>query len=134
MVAKRIFGLLFICVVYASCIQILERPLGATPGGNPLCVWYRSAPFCGSGDDCPNDFPYVIDECGTSDEGKACRIVCLNALKKITLTNVYLRVLAAYCQSFFGHTCWTGSKILCCNLDINPKNASFTCGDYGFYK
>uniref|UniRef100_A0A914E4K3 Uncharacterized protein n=1 Tax=Acrobeloides nanus TaxID=290746 RepID=A0A914E4K3_9BILA len=75
----------------------------------PLCVWYRSAPFCGEGVDCPAGYTIKLDQCGKSDA-------------------------AAYCQPEFGHNCWSGSKLLCCNADVpNPKNtSSYTCGDYGF--
>ena len=49
-------------IIFSIIFQVVRADL-------PACVWYGSAPFCGSGRDCPGNYPYKIDECASSSQG-----------------------------------------------------------------
>lgn len=35
----------------------------------PRCVWYRKAPACGNGDDCPKDYPVFAEQASKEGNG-----------------------------------------------------------------
>uniref|UniRef100_A0A914ED92 Uncharacterized protein n=1 Tax=Acrobeloides nanus TaxID=290746 RepID=A0A914ED92_9BILA len=71
-----------------------------------MCVWYRSAPFCGHGSDCPTIYPSLQYHADSSSH-------------------------AQYCSASFGSKCWSGEKNLCCNANVNLQDtSSYTCGSY----
>uniref|UniRef100_A0A914DPX3 Uncharacterized protein n=1 Tax=Acrobeloides nanus TaxID=290746 RepID=A0A914DPX3_9BILA len=71
-----------------------------------MCVWYRSAPLCGNGNDCPTEYPYLESQASSSSD-------------------------AQYCKNTFGAQCWTGEKNLCCGPNsVSLQNTgNYTCGN-----
>uniref|UniRef100_A0A914CK26 Uncharacterized protein n=1 Tax=Acrobeloides nanus TaxID=290746 RepID=A0A914CK26_9BILA len=70
------------------------------------CVWYRSAPICGTGNDCPTTYPNMMYHADSSGN-------------------------AQYCPNSFGSKCWEGEKNLCCNANVNLQNTNtYSCGSY----
>ena len=86
-----------------------------------MCVWYRSAPVCGHGSDCPNIYPYLQYQSDSSSNGNF----------SLAENKYFKFFLAQYCSASFGSKCWSGEKNLCCNANVNLQDtSSYICGSY----